>query len=109
MKPEEQARFARQIEKSNEQLLEIGQRHLKLQALPIDSPDPVPKRRVVQRKSHGKADAQGLTGAELADRSLITKGRTEARAIRVATPEQSDDEGLALISDIPPRQLPGES
>jgi hypothetical protein len=109
MKPEEQARFARQIERSNEQLLEIGQRHLELQALPLHGPDPIPKRRVVQRKSHGKADARGLTGAELADRSLIAKERTKARAIRGTTPEQSDDEGVALIPDTPPRQLPGES
>ena len=64
---------------------------------------------MVQRKSHGKADARGLTGAELADKSLITKERTEARTIRVTTPEQDDDIGLALIPDTPPRQLPGES
>ena len=109
MKPEEQARFSHQIERSNKQLLEIGQRHLELQALPINSPDAIPKRRVVQRKSHGKADARGLTGAELADKSLIAKERTEARATRVTTPEQDDDMGLALIPDTPPRQLPGES
>src|SRR5271154_2743941 len=50
IKLEERARFERQIERSNEQLLEIGQRHLQLQALPIGNPDPLPKRRVVQRK-----------------------------------------------------------
>ena len=111
MKPEERSRYERQIQRANEQLIEIGQRHLQLQALPIANPDPIPKRHYVKKKTHGKADARGLTAAELADRALIIKERAE-RA-RVATPQASDDkgddEGPTLIPDTPPGQLPGES
>lgn len=109
MKPQERALFTRQIERSNEELLEIGRRHLELQALPISKPDPIPKRRVVQRKSHGRADARGLTGAELADRALITKEKAEARVARATTPGPSDDDGSILIPGTPPRQVPGDS
>ena len=108
IKLEERARFERQIERSNEQLLEIGQRHLQLQALPIGNPDPLPKRRVVQRKSHGRVDARGLTGVELTNRALIAKEKAERIVARAITPQQSDDEGLMLIPDTPPRQLLGE-
>lgn len=108
MKPEERARYERQIEDSNKKLVDIGQRHLQLQALPIGNPDPVPKRHYTKKKTHGKADARGLTAAEVANRTLVARERAE-RAGRVATPEESDDEGLMLIPDTPPRQIPGES
>ena|SRR5436305_11257043 len=73
MKPAERARYERQIQRTNEQLVEIGQRHLQLQALPIGNPDPVPKRHCVKKKALGKADA--LTAAKLADRAFIIKER----------------------------------
>jgi hypothetical protein len=74
---EKRRRFERQILRSNELLLQAGQRHLKLQALPIGNPNPAFKRRVVQKKSHGKADTRGLTGAELAERALVARERAQ--------------------------------
>jgi hypothetical protein len=59
MKPEECARYERQIEDSNSKLVEIGQRHVQLQAPPIGSPDPIPKRHYTKKRTHGKADARG--------------------------------------------------
>ena len=85
MKPEERARYEHQIEDSNSTLAEIGKRHLQLQALPISSPDPVPKCHYTKKMTHGKADAQGLTAAELADKALAARERAE-RAGRVETP-----------------------
>jgi hypothetical protein len=108
MKPEERARYERQIEDSNSKLVEIGKRHLQLQALLISNPDPVPKRHYTKKRAHGKADARGLTAAELADRALAARERAE-RAGRVETPEESDDESLMLIPGTPPRQIAGES
>jgi len=49
MKPEERGRYERQIEDSHSKLVEIGQRHLQLQALPIGNPDPVPKRHYTKK------------------------------------------------------------
>ena len=100
---EERGRFERQILRSNELLLQAGQRHLELQALPIGNPDPAPKRRVVQRKSHGKADARGLTGAELAERALVARERAQRAA--------EEEDGLQFVPDTPPHspKLAGES
>src|SRR5436305_6539048 len=48
-----------------------------MQAIPISRPDPRPRRQILQRKSHGKADARGLTGAEIAARQLNACERAE--------------------------------
>jgi hypothetical protein len=80
-----------------------------MQKLPIGSPDPVPKRKfIVQMKTHGRADARGLTGPEMADRALAAKERAEKaeqpsqkeEKQRPASPE--DDDGVRLIPDTPP-------
>ena len=107
MKSEERARYKRQIEDSNNELVEIGKCHLQLQALPIDNPDPVPKRHYTKKGAHGKTDVWGLAAAELGDRALGARERAE-RGGRVETPE-SDDEGLMLIPGTPPHQIAGES
>jgi hypothetical protein len=44
-----------------------------MQSLLLGKPDPVSKRRYIKKKTYGKADARGLTGAELTDRALVTK------------------------------------
>jgi len=75
--PEEQDRFDRQPETQNVQLVEIAQRHLTLQKLPIGNPNLIPKRQFIQKKTHGRADARGLTGPELADRALVVKEQGE--------------------------------
>ena len=73
---EERARFDRQLEIHHAQLAKMGKCHLAMQELPIGNPDPVPKRQwIVQKKSHGRADARELTSAELAGRALKAKER----------------------------------
>jgi hypothetical protein len=52
----------------------------------IGNPNPTLKRRVLQRKSHGKADARGLTGAELAEQAMVARERAERAAL-----EKEDD------------------
>jgi hypothetical protein len=110
LRSEEQTRFDRQLKASHEQLAEIARRHLAMQELPIGNPDPVPKRKyVVQTKTHGRADARGLTGSELADRALAAKEKAEQASkkgkTRPTTPE--DDDGVRLIPDTPPGAIPG--
>jgi hypothetical protein len=51
---------ARRQELVDEQMVEIGARHLLRQAIPIEQPDPVAKRHRVRAKAHGRADARGL-------------------------------------------------
>ena len=76
--------------RSSELLRQSGQRRLELQALPIGNPDPAPERRVVLRK----ADARGLTGAELAERALVARERAP-RAVE-------EEDSLQYVPDTPP-------
>jgi hypothetical protein len=111
MKPEEKARYTRQIDEDQQKLLKIGQQHLKLQQLPIGNPSRVPKRQYKKKKIHGLADARGLTGAEIADKALKereAKARRQATAQAIATHIGGDDEGIVTVPDTPPRAL-GES
>jgi hypothetical protein len=66
MEPEEKTRFDRQVEAEHQKLIAIGREHLQLQALPIGLPDAVPVRKFRKKKTHGLADARGLTGTEIA-------------------------------------------
>jgi hypothetical protein len=52
-----------------------------MQAHPIGRPDPQPRRQILQRKSHGEADARGLTGAEIAQRQLNAREQAEKKAL----------------------------
>jgi hypothetical protein len=60
--------------------LRAANRHLEMQQLPIGRPDPAPKRLIIQRKSHGKADARGLTSPEIAERQAIARKKAEKEA-----------------------------
>ena len=71
--------------------------------MPISNPDPAPKRRVVQHKSHGKTDARGLTGAELAQQVIVARERAERAAL-----EEEGEDGLQIVPNTPPR-VAGES
>jgi hypothetical protein len=114
MGTEERARFDRQVEAQNQKLITIGQEHLELQALPIGLPDAVPTRQLPKKKTHGLANARGLTGAEIAAQELNAR-EALAQDRRVATPEppsppfrlQDSDEDV-LIPGTPPRLI-GES
>src|SRR4030095_3809484 len=95
----------------HQKLIAIGKEHLELQALPISLPDPVPKRQYRKKKTHGLADARGLTGAEVAALELKAS-EVLARKRNIVTPdapeeEEWEDDGLILFST-PPRPI-GES
>jgi hypothetical protein len=106
---EEKARFTAQIEAVTRPLIAIGERHLELQKLPIGNPDPIPKRQFHKKKIHGKADARGLTGAELAKKALLAEERAERSNSkrRATSPEvlsrSDDDNGIVTVPDTPPR------
>ena len=106
MEPEEKARFDRQIEAEQQKLLAIGRTHLELQALPIGNPDPMPKPRFRKKKTHGVADARGLSGAEIAGLDLKAR-EALARKERTAGTPDTEDEGV-LVPESPPG-LAGES
>jgi hypothetical protein len=106
MEPEEKTRFDRQVEAGHQKLIAIGHEHLQLQAFPIGLPDAVPTRQFRKKKTHGLADARGLTGTETA--ALDLKAREAlARKKAVVTPESpcelwDDDEEITLL-ETPPR------
>jgi hypothetical protein len=114
MQPEEKARFDRQVEAEHQKLIAIGQRHVKLQAFLIGNPDAIPKPYFRKKKTHGVADARGLTEAEIAALQLGER-KALARKRTAVTPTASDtadtardsDDGLVLFST-PPRSA-GES
>src|ERR1700733_1111017 len=85
-------------------ILSIAQDHIELQALLIGNPDAVPKPQFRKKKTHGLANARGLTGTEVA--ALELKAREElARSRTIVTPE-AEAIGV-LVQDTPPR-LDGE-
>ena len=51
-----------------------------MQKLFIGNLDPIPKRKYIQKKTYGRADARGLTRLELADRALAAKERIKKAA-----------------------------
>jgi hypothetical protein len=106
---EEKARFTAQIEAITRPLIDLGERHLELQKLPIGNPDSIPKRQFLKKKIHGKADARGLTGPELAKKALLAEERAERSNSkrRATSPEvlsrSDDDNGIVTVPDTPPR------
>ena len=113
MGPEEGVRYDAQLLGEHRKMVEIGKQALALQAIPIGNPDPVPKRQYQKKKTHGKADARGLSGAEIAKKDLKARETREIIASRernAVTPEVEDkDEGI-LVMDTPPPSMPaGES
>jgi hypothetical protein len=100
MEPEEKARFDRQVEAEQQKLIFIAQDHIELQALPIGNPDAVPKPQFRKKKTHGLANARGLTGAEVA--ALELKAREELARARAAVTPEAEVIGI-LVQDTPPR------
>jgi hypothetical protein len=100
MEPEEKARFDRQVEAEHQKLIAIGNEYLQLQAFPIGLPDAVPKRQFRKKKTHGQADARGLTGTEIAAMDLKAR-EALARNKAVVTPDSpfelgDDDEAIVM-------------
>jgi hypothetical protein len=91
-------------------MLQTVQRNDALAQLVIGNPDPVPKKVWRKKKTHGPADAVGLTSAEIARRDLLAKEKVERAANQAANqaPESADEEDSGLLppSTAPPRLRP---
>jgi hypothetical protein len=61
-----------------------------------------PKRQYQKKKAHGKADARGLTGGEIAQKELKAREAAATRERAIVTPDK-EDEGQMLVADTPPR------
>jgi hypothetical protein len=81
-------------------MIEIGRQAIALQAIPIGNPDAVPKRQFQKKKIHGKANARGLSGAEIAAKELKAR---KARQAREDSNDNKDDEDGMIVLDTPPR------
>ena len=118
MTSENQHRFDRQRARKQElldqQMVELGSRRLQIQQLPVYNPDPVPKRSWVKQKSHGRADARGLTANELGQRRQRQEARQQAeeealeRLYQTASQNPFDSQ-LSTITVAPRRQQSPES
>ena len=81
--PEEQARFDFQYLRANAAAKELAERHEELSLIPIGQPDAIPKK-TWRKKTHGKANAPGLTAAQSSDRDRVeaekiaNKGKVKA-------------------------------
>jgi hypothetical protein len=87
-------------------ILGIGRQALALQAIPIGIPDAAPRRQY-QKKAHGKTDARGLTGAEIAQKELKAHEAkacqaSASREMATVAPDE-EDKGQVLVADTPPR------
>src|SRR6266852_9548886 len=82
-------------------MVEIGKQALALQAIPIGNPNAILKWQFQKKKTHGKADARGLGGVEIAARELKAR---ESRPRTIITPEDGDNEGIVVL-DTPPRVI----
>jgi hypothetical protein len=86
LQAEERSRLDARILHTHEALLAAAQEAREISELPLLPPDAVRKREWVKKKTHGKADARGLTGAEIAGRALKGKERKERAALNTPCP-----------------------
>jgi hypothetical protein len=83
---EERSRFDIQYLKANAAAKDLAERHEELSLIPISQPDAVPKKQWRKKKTHGKANAPGLTAAESSDRDRLQAERLADKR-RPTTPE----------------------
>jgi len=76
---EERSRLEARILQSHEALLAEAQEAAEAAEVPLLQPDSIKKREWVKKKAHSKANARGITGAEIADKALKAKERTLAQ------------------------------
>jgi hypothetical protein len=113
MDAENRHRFDEQRARRQEQLYaeiqEMGSRRLQLQSLPINQPDPVPKRLWTKVKVHGRADARALTANELAERRQRQEAREEAQLLRIQEQDNDSQRSTITVAARPstPPPLPG--
>ena len=99
----------------DQEMVVIGEQHLRRQAVLIEQPDPVTRGSFIKAKTHRRADARGLTANELGERQARREARYEADRARVAEQDfirqlqyaTADDTQLSTITVAPwPRQRP---
>ena len=78
---EERLRLEARILQSHEALLAEAQDAAQLARVPLLLPEANKKREWVKKKTHGKANAKGLTGAEIAGRELKAQERRAAKGV----------------------------
>jgi hypothetical protein len=80
LSPEAQSRLDTTFIQSTSTILQAAQRNDALAHLPIGIPDAIPKRTWKKKKTHGLADAAGLTAAVIAQKDLAAKEKAEKQA-----------------------------
>jgi hypothetical protein len=78
--PKARSRLNNTFIQSASNLLQAVQRNDTLAQLPIGMPDAIPKRTWKKKKTHGLADAAGLTAAVIAQKELTAKEKAEKQA-----------------------------
>jgi len=78
--PEAQSHLDTTFIQSTTTILQAAQRNDALAHLPIGIPDAIPKRTWKKKKTHGLADAAGLTAAVIAQKDLAAKEKAEKQA-----------------------------
>jgi hypothetical protein len=106
---EERSHLKARILYTHEALLAEAQQAAGIAKLPLLAPDAVKKREWVKKKTHGKADARGLTGAEIAGRALKAQERKERATLNThcpAGPSQGDCIKMHHTPNLQPSPLP---
>ena len=102
MEAEEKARFDYQVKIQQRKSVDIANKHLKLQALPIGNPDPVPKPHLRKKKAHGLADARELSAHEIGAPELKAREALDHGRTAVTWERAGDDNAILLVADTPP-------
>jgi hypothetical protein len=100
LKPEERARFETQVLREQEKLVEIGQRHLALQSLPIGAPDKLPK--PSGRRKRVQGGSRLMTGPEAAVAEQKARSRLAKQALKGKAIEIVRDEDITVINQTRP-------
>jgi MULE transposase domain len=73
----DQAYIDDEIAQNDRRILGLAQAAYEGRGVPVAQPLPIPKQKWVPKKAHGKANARGLTGAEIAARELNAREREQ--------------------------------
>jgi hypothetical protein len=115
--PETRSRLDNTFLQSTNVIVQAAQRNEALAQLPIGIRDAVSKRVWRKKKTHGLADAAGLTSAEIADRDFGAKEKVERAQIPAtlrstkakagkAVSRAQEDEDEEVDADLPPSTAP---
>ncbi len=91
----------RLIRQASTQLLDFAEKRLEEQRLPIGMPDPVPRRKFIQKKKHGPADARVLTANEVLIRQENIREQNERRRAREAQEVKMQENAARLAMPAP--------